>query len=254
MPDHEAVRQQKSWLAATGVAYLGLIASMFTNVYHPFTLGTDRSVIFIVFVGAHLALGASWPTRWSFALPPLIGIVGVLVASDTGNGLAAFASILAVPTAWVLLALGRLIAWAARHVGTGRLAPIAAPVVLLIAAAVPLAEGARESWQVTTAPPLRAAEAQRLPLNEYTLNSLCGPELPARDRANLEAKGRALVQAIRRHGSSVITATYYATDENAGEHHELMTVRQLAQNQLGALRDFHDCEQPLQRALTSAIG
>jgi hypothetical protein len=52
----------------------------------------------------------------------------------------------------------------------------------------------------------------------------------------------------------VVTATYY-DESDPDEHHEDMTVRELAQIQLDALRLYGgDCQPNIQRALADAIG
>jgi hypothetical protein len=248
-------------LVSTGAVYLLLIGSLFTDLYHPFEVGEDRSwLIFALLIAAHLALGASWKTRWSLALPPALALIGFVVALSVDNRLAAVAAVIAAPLACVLVAAGRLLARSAGRVGAGRLAPVLVPMALFVLAAVPLAEAARERHHLDTGPRLSRVDAERLPLDEFLLNSLCDQELPARarllarERAELQAQGRALVAATRRHPDWIVRARYFSSDEDPGQHDELMTVRQLAQNQLGALRDFPACEPALKRALAKAIG
>jgi hypothetical protein len=237
------------------LAYLGLIGSLFTGVYHPFTVGNDRSwLIVVVFAIAHVALGAAWRSNWSFAFPPVIALAGVLVASAAHNPWVVMAAIVGVPTALALIASGRLLGWAARRTPAARLATWLLPGLLFLAAAFPLADAARESYHLATGTRLPAAEARQLPLAENTLSGLCDPSaLPGDYRSEL-TQARALVREAAVHGDLVVHTTYRGSDENAGEHNDVMTVRQLAQNQLENLREFPRCEPGLQHALEDAIG
>ncbi len=237
------------------LAYLGLIGSLFTGIYHPFTVGNDRSgLIIVTFAIAHVALGAAWRSNWSFALPPVIAIAGVLVASAAQNPWLVISAILGVPTASTLIAVGRLLGSAARRTRAAHIATWLVPAVLFAVAVVPLAEAARESHHVATGPRLPAAEARQLPLAENTLNGLCDPSaLPAEYRRELKAEALALVREAQTHGDQVVHTTYLGADENAGEHNDVMTVRQLAENQLQNLHDFPNCQPALQAALEAAI-
>ncbi len=238
-------------------AYLALIGSLFTRVYHPFTvIGDDRGwSILALFAVAHLALGASWRSKWSFALPPVIAIAGVLAARAAHNPWVIMGVIVRVPTALALIAIGRMLGWAARRTPAARIATWLLPGMLFLVAAAPLAQAARESYHLATGPRPPTAEAQQLPLAENTLNSLCDPSaIPADYRNALKAQARALIREAHVHGDFVVHTTYLGADENAGEHNVVMTVRQLAENQLGNLREFPRCEPGLQQALLDAIG
>jgi hypothetical protein len=230
---------------------------MFTGVENVFTLvaGADRSwLILVVFVAAHLALGASWRSAWVYALPPLIGVGGFLAGAAVHNPWIELAVFIGTPTAMLLVATGQLLALGACRIGDGRLAPIIVPTVLFLAAIVPVAEAARETYNLDIAPRLNSALAQQLPLTVPVLNSLCGDPLPASVRAAFTATGRALVQETRQAGGSVVQANYQGIDENPGTHYELTTVRQLAQAQLAGLHEFPHCDPALERALATAIG
>jgi hypothetical protein len=116
---------------ATGVAYLALVASLFTGVYHPLGVGDDRSGwVLLVFAAAQLALGAAWPTAWSFALPLPIGIAGVIVASHVDEPIGVAFAVISIPVAYVLVAIGRLLAWAIRRRGAPERVAISVPLVL----------------------------------------------------------------------------------------------------------------------------
>jgi hypothetical protein len=181
-PEKKRASQRPSWILVTGLIYLGLVASLFTDVYRPPTNGNDDSGwVLVVFAAAQLALGAAWQTRWTFALPLPIGIVGAIVASHVDDPSGVFFAIVAIPCAYLLLAVGRLIGWAARR--RSDRAAVIAPVVLFVIACAPLAAAVRETRHVTTGPQLNAREASRLPLAEFTINQLCNPTLerPLRD-------------------------------------------------------------------------
>lgn len=244
--------RRPSWLVATGLAYLGLVASLFTNAYHPFGVGDDDSGwVLVVFAGAQLALGAAWQTRWSFSLPLPVGIVGVIVAAHLDDPFGVFFAVAAIPVAYVFVGIGRLIGWAARR--RGERAAIITPVVLFLIACAPLAEAAREIHHITTGPKLSAREASGLPLTEFTLNELCNTRDRQR-RGELTAQAHALVRSTRRHGDYVITASYYVEGDSK-ERHEDMTVRELAKIQLSALRSYgRNCQPTLQRDLADATG
>ncbi len=236
-----------------GVAYLALMGSQFSGIYHPFTLGPDRSwLILVVFVAAHLALGASWKTRWGLALPAAIGIGGILAACAEHNPWTAIAVLVGIPTALLLIAAGRILVYAARQLG-GRSATIVVAVGLYLAAAAPLIEATRENYNLSTARHLNPAMAQQLPLVVPALNSLCG-ELPASLRHEFRAQGQALIRETRQAGSSVVKTSYTGVDEDPGTHYEFMTVRALAEAQLDGLRAFPHCEPALQHALRKTIG
>lgn len=177
-----------------GVAYLALMGSQFSGIYHPFTVGPDRSwLILVVFVAAHLALGASWETRWGLALPAAIAIGGILAARVDHNPWTAIAVLVGIPVVLLLIAAGRLFAYGARHIG-GRRARIVLAAALFLAAAEPLVEATRENYNLSTARHLNPAMAQQLPLVVPALNSLCG-ELPASLRHEFRAQGQALMNS-----------------------------------------------------------
>ncbi len=204
--------RESGWRLVFVGAYVGLIGSLFTGVYYPFTVSEDRSWLIVVpFVAAHLALGASWRRNWAFALPPAIAIIGVLAARANHNPWVELEVIVAVPTAMVLIALGRLLAWVVRHGTDGRLVTLGVPALLFVVAAGPLAEAARESYHLITGPRLPTALAEQLPLAENTLNTLCGDpgKPPSADRTAINAEARALVQQTRIHGDQVVHTTYF---------------------------------------------
>jgi hypothetical protein len=247
------VTQRPSWLIATGLIYLGLVASLFTDVHHPFSAGDDHSGwVLLVFGGAQLALGAAWRTPWTFALPLPLGIIAIILAANGDDVIGVIFAIIAIPVAYVLVAIGRAIGWVARR--RSERAAVIAPLILFIAACAPLAVAAREPHHVTTGPRLSAAEASRLPLAEFTLNQLCNPALERHLHDELTAQAHALISTTRRRGDHVITAIYY-NEGDPDEQHEDMTVRKLAENQLDAMHGYgRDCQPTLRRALADAIG
>jgi hypothetical protein len=240
----------------SGTVYAGVIGSLFTGVYDPFTLiGLDRSrLILVIFIAAHLALGASWRTMWCYALPPLFAAGGFVAAAAVHNPWIAVAVFIGTPTAVLLVAIGQALAAGARRIGVGRLAPVLIPVALFLVATAPLAEAARETYNLGTAPRLSRRVAQQLPLTVPALNSVCDRTLPASIRAELTLAGQTLIRETRRQGSSIVQASYLGADEDPGTHYELMTVRQLAEAQLEGLRAFPHCAPGLQSALRAAIG
>jgi hypothetical protein len=243
-------------LVLSGGAYLAVIGSLFTGVYHPFTLvGLDRSwLILVAYVAVHLALGASWRTAWCYVLPAIPAVAGFLDASAHHNGWLVLAVFIGTPTALLLIAAGQLLALAAGRIGTGHLAPIIVAAALFLVALTPVAEAAREAYNLDTAPRLNSRLAQQLPLTVPALNTLCQQPLPASVRAEFTAAGQALIEETLRAGDSVVQASYEGADEDPGTHYELMTVRQLAEAQLAGLREIPRCDPALQLALQSAIG
>jgi hypothetical protein len=240
----------------SGSVYAGVIASLFTGVFNPFTsVGLDRSrLILVLFIAAHLALGASWRTMWCYALPPLFAIGGLLAAAAVHNPWIALAVFIGTPAAMLLVALGQVLAAGARRIGAGHLAPVIIPVALFLVATAPLAEAARETYNLETAPRLNRDLAQQLPLTVPAPNSLCDGTLPASIRAEFTAAGQALIRETRQQGGSVVQASYLAADEDPGTNYELMTVRQLTEAHLGGLRALPHCAPELQSALRAAIG
>lgn len=242
------------WLAFTGALYLALSGVALTGVYHPFTVGIDRSWLAVASVGvAQIAVGASWRTRWSYVLPLVVAVGAAIALSVGATTFTLFVFGGATGAAVVLVALGRLFGAGLRRVG--RTAQVAMPLVLFAIAALPLAEAAKESRHLATGRRVPAAIAAMLPLVEDRLNGMCGTgryRPPAAERARLESQGRALASLTRQHPGWVVRTTYYSEDP-PGEHHELMTVRQLAQNQLGNLREFPNCNRPLQQSLAAAV-
>jgi hypothetical protein len=173
----------------------------------------------VIFAVAHFALGAGWRSNWSFALPPVIAMAAVLVARASRNPWIVMAVILGVPTALALIASGRLLGWAVPRTPRAPIATSLLPGILFLVAPAPLAEAARESYNLAAGPRLPAAEAQELPLAENTLNGLCDPSaVPAYSRNELRTQAYALVREAHIHGDLVVHTTLLGADENAGEH------------------------------------
>jgi hypothetical protein len=251
------VARRHPGLLLSGVLYACVVGSMFTGVEDVFTpvVGPDRTwLIFVVFVAAHLALGASWRSAWVYALPPLVGVGGFVAGAAVHNPWIELAVFMGTPTAMLLVATGQILALGAHRIGDGRLAPIIVPAFLFLASMAPVAEAARETYNLDNAPRLDSALAQQLPLTVPALNSLCGDPLPASVHATFAATGQALVRATREEADLVVQANDQGIDENPGIHYELMTVRQLAQAQLAGLREFPHCDPGLEHALATAIG
>ena len=152
-----------------------------------------------------------------------------------------------------LTATGWLLGALARRPSAAQRAPALLAGALLVAAALPLAGSAREDVKASTGPRVPAYELAALPVDEYTLNSLCSPPDRRDPAAPLMRQAGALGDLARRHPDWTLDAHYFSSDEDAGEHTERMTVRQLAQNQLEGLREFPGCQPQLQRDLEAAI-
>ncbi len=99
-----------------------------------------------------------------------------------------YSVLVGIPTALLLIAAGRILAYAVRRI-SGPRARIILAVGLFLAAAAPLIEATRESYNLSTARHLDPAMAQQLPLVVPVLNSLCG-ELPASFRHEFRPRAK----------------------------------------------------------------
>lgn len=249
MPAETSGRRQATY----ALAYVVLVGSFFTSVYHPFEVGRDRSgLVFVVFLGAHLALGIGWRTAWCIVFPLLPGIAGVIVARQVDEPIGVFIAIAAIPVAIAIVAGGRLMRWV---LGRVRADANVVAAALLVIAALPLADAMAESHRLATGPRLPAALAAHLPVDD-DLAGACGHYLARRERARLTVEGRALARAVRDRPDAVLTRTI-SYEDDAQAHDERLTIRQLAEEQLDGLRNAEDelggCPAELERSLASAL-
>ena len=218
-------------LAFALAVYLALMASLGTPLYEPLSDGRDDSWgLVVLFVGAHLAVGIIVRRAWVLLLPIGLAVVGFLFSG--ANGLA-----------WLILMFGAPVLIAATALGWllgRRLTQHATPigVAAFIVAAMPglwaVVETAKRGAHVS-------ASAQRaLPtMAPFLVQDLCFKGDSRFDRAHADEAGRrarrqfAALERSLRAGPDMLVTVQFAPADAPGLETREMTVRELAETQVG---------------------
>jgi hypothetical protein len=228
---------------ALGV-YVALLATLATPLYDPFESGEDDSwVIFVLLWTAHVGLGAAVARPWVLMVPVIAAIVGFLATG--GEALSWLIPIYGLPIALVLTAIG----WAAGRLLKRRALPVAAGVFAL--AAAPAAWAGVETIKRSSAPHVPENVQKQLP-TDISLGNLCPAETSRRLRRDVEQRAEVLLRELRREPDALVTFTYYWAE--GGEERRDITVRELAEEQLGDLHTGgRDCAPQLQRRIEAVL-
>lgn len=227
------------------VIYVALMASLATPLYEPLTQGQDDSwAIAVLFVAAHLGLGAA-VLRWWALLVPIVVTAGAFVA-DGGEGLSWLILWFGMPVGLLAVALG----WGAATV-LRRHADVVVAVAFVVAL-VPVGWGILDTTKRATAPHVSPQVQANLPTKE-TLSNLCpDAEIPAHVSRRLRRQGDHLVRELDRQPNALVSYVFYWSDQPAETKD--ITVRELAQEQLQDLNSGGDnCAPDLQRRIRARL-
>lgn len=195
--------------------YVGLCATLALPVWSVLarTGAPHRSWVAVVpLVAAHLVLGAG--TRRVAALAAPVGLAALVLALVARDALTITLTIYAIPFGVGLVAIGLVV-------------PRRAIPVLVSVALVAVGYATQQTVSFAAAPYLSAAEARFLPLQQCTLNSLCGHfGYPAHERGRLERQLLALGR-VTRHAPDVKVHTTFDPADEPGTGHEDLRVREL---------------------------
>jgi hypothetical protein len=221
------------------VLYAALAASLATPLYDPLFAGDDEWWLLpALLVFAHLGLGAAVGRWWALLLPLAFSLAFFLLGG-------------AEELAWLWLILGAplLVACTAIGLAFRRVGWIAAPLFVL--AALPTfwagAETARRGQHVP------ASLERRLPI-ELSLGNLCpGAGTEPRIERELRRQTEVLIRELERRPDDLVTYTYYDA-HSADEDRREITIRELAQEQLGDLETGGpNCAPDLARRIREAL-
>jgi hypothetical protein len=232
------------WIAVT--IYAVLLATLATPLYDPFTTGdNDAWLLAVLAVAVHVGLGLAVARWWVLIAPVVAAGVGFFVADDAFG--AFFLVLLGLPVA--------LAVTAAACFGSRRLTRYAWPAALACfgLAALPAVAAAFETADRSQSPHLPARVQKQLPIRE-SLGNLCPyASTPKNLRRKLERSVDVLAREIRRDPDALVTYTYYYSDQAREEKRDI-TVRELAEEELSALRaGGENCRPDLQRKLKAVL-
>jgi histidinol-phosphate/aromatic aminotransferase/cobyric acid decarboxylase-like protein len=107
---------------------------------------------------------------------------------------------------------------------------------------------------LATQPRLDSRAVALLPPRDepYALLDLCNRTSNEQQHRRLRRQGYSLARIVQSEPNSVVRITYSTTDVQTGNRSVLMTVRELARDQLDVLGPQGDCEPDLQRSLRRA--
>jgi hypothetical protein len=222
----------RQWL--TLCAYVAIVAVTFGT-----SLVDAVEWWLLLLVMANVGLGAGVARWWALAVPAVVAVA--LVAVDW-----LWALVQGVPAVG-LTAVGVLL---------GRASPrVSVPALVLCGAACALALGLSAYESVRRGPPLPASVQEQLPL-KISLGNLCpGAESDPEVTRDVRARGERLVRELRTRPRHTVTYTQYWA--HGGEELQEITVRRLAENQLGDLEgggvSGEDCAPDLMRRLRAAL-
>lgn len=207
----------------TLVIYLSVVAVGATDIYDPLEQGrNDLWIVVIGLAGAQLALGVGIGRPWALAVAVIIVALGVLV---WGHPYVLAQLITLMPLATGMTALGLLLA-------RSRYAT-ALTVAAFLTAAPGLVWGFGETIKRYDAPRVSAAFERRLPTDFHLANLCPGSVTPKRLRARLEAQAETLIREVQRRPDWLVPYTYYSSDTEPSVERREITVRELAEEELG---------------------
>jgi hypothetical protein len=230
-------------LPALAIAgYAVLLGSLATPLYEPLASGDDLSSLVLLMAGCvSVALGVAVPRLWCLAGP--FAVTGVVIAADREGTTWIYFVMLGLP---VLVCL-TLFGWIIRS-GMGRRAGAFVVVLLALACLAPIVAAIETARR---GPPLPPAVQRQLPLAEGELHLLCDTSRPtAAERRRTRRRAEVLVRELERRPQHLAAYGYVVYDT---VEPELITIREVAQEQLPAIEINPSCAPDLQRRLRAAL-
>ena len=231
---------------AASLAFFVVCGLMFTGVLEPLTHGRDDSwAILVTPVAATFGLALA-VRGWRMLFAPLaLAFAAVVAAGDDPLAMAGIA-LAGLPALLIVGAIGVVVARRLQR-AAGR-----AVLAAFAVAVLPLLWGTIDTVRRNTAAELPGKTVEQLPIDE-SFGNLC-PEAstPPRISRRLRREAEVLLRELREHPHSLIPYTYVYGEEPPEK--ELITVRELAEQQLHGLRAGGDDRAPdLQRRLRDAL-
>ena len=230
-------------LAAVAIAgYAVLLGSLATPLYEPLASGDDLSSLVLLMVGCvSVALGVAVARLWCLAGP--LAATGVVIVADREGTDWIFFVMLGLP---VLVCL-TLFGWGIRP-GMGGRAGAFVAVLFAVACVAPVVAALETGRR---GPPLPQAVQRQLPLAEGELHLLCTGSRPtAAERRRTRRRAEALLRELERRPDHLAAYGYVVYDT---VEPELITVREVAEEQLPSLEKDPSCAPDLQRRLRAAL-